>query len=304
MLALLLITGFLGITLAMDTDSSTEDSEADDVSTDLPEEESQDTASGETITTILDAGADDFEGSSANDRIAGNATANDLLGRGGNDFIQGFAGDDSIDAGTGSDTVFAGEGNDTAVGGDGDDRVFLGDGDDTYLVEDDTNFDRGDDLIRGGSGDDGILDTRGSDTIYGDQGDDFLAAFGTTNTPDPSDTLYGGSGDDTLIGDNGDLLFGGTGADFFAVVQPPNTETEAIIIDDFSVNEDALTLFVPQANDSFEDVDFRFDSQQNAVRAFWRGDEVAILNGLTSADIGNINVSIIDAADLARAGYG
>ena len=99
-------------------------------------------------------------------------------------------------------------------------------------------------------------------------------------------------------------MIGGSGADIFAVVQPANTETETVIINDFDVDEDQLTLFVPQANDFFEEVEFRFDSQQNAVLAIWRGDEVATLNGLTSADIGNIEVTLIDAADLAQAGFG
>lgn len=299
MLALLFIPALIGLALILESGDSDNDSE----DSDFPEIAPEDSASGETITTVLEEGNDTFEGGSANDRVTGNDAANDVQGRGGNDYIQGFEGNDTIDGGSGNDTIFAGEGNDSAVGGRGDDRVFLGDGDDIYMVEDDTAFDQGDDFVRGGRGDDGIVDTRGSDTLFGDAGDDVLAAFGTANTADLADTLNGGSGDDVLFGDNGDLMIGGTGDDIFAIVRPVNVDTEAVIIEDFNVEEDALALFVPQANDFFEEVELRFDSDQNAVLAFWRGEEVAVLNGLTSADIPDVDVTIIDAADLARAGF-
>lgn len=184
-----------------------------------------------------------------------------------------------------------------AVGGIGNDRVFLGDGDDTYTPIDDSNHDRGDDLIRGGAGDDGIIDQNGSNVIYGDGGSDVLAAFGSAGAPD---TIDGGAGDDALFGDNGDVMTGGEGEDIFSVIRPVNTQPETVTITDFDVADDTLALFVSEANTPWETVDLRFDAAQNALRAFWRGDEVAVLNGLTSADIPLVNISVFDADDLAR----
>lgn len=299
MFALLLIPALLGLALIVGDDSD------DDITSDgedfAPVEE--DNATGETITTTLEAGENSFDGTGANDRVADTDEASAIDGGAGRDFIQAFGGADTIDGGTGNDTIFAGDGDDTATGGTGNDRIFLGDGDDVYFLEDDETTDRGNDFIRGGAGSDGIIDLNGSDTIYGDTGDDIIAAFGSGDVADLADTIDGGAGDDVLFGDNGDLMTGGEGEDIFAVINPLNVDTEASIITDFNPAEDALIAFVPEANGAFESVELEYDPSANALRAFWRGDEVAVLNNLTSADASSVDITLIDAEDLENAGF-
>ena len=168
---------------------------------------------------------------------------------------------------------------------------------------DDADADRGNDFVRGGAGDDGVIDLSGKDTIYGDSGDDILATFGTGQTPDAPDTIDGGAGDDALFGDNADVMTGGTGTDVFSIIKPANSPSEEVIITDFSTTDDTLGLFVPDGNSDTETVDLRYDPSENLVRAFWRGDEVAVLNGLTSADIPNVQVAVFDAQDLANGSF-
>lgn len=307
MLALLLIPALLGFALIID--SNDDDSDA----VDTPDgDTADDLATGETITTILEAGQNTFDGTGANDRVDDTDEASEINGGAGNDFLQGRGGADTLDGGTGNDTIFAGGGDDSATGGSGDDRIFLGDGNDIYSPEiDETSAtpsfgdtdDRGNDFVRGGAGDDAIVDLHGSNTIFGDGGDDLIATFGSGNTPDAPDTVDGGSGADVIFADDGDLLTGGSGEDVFAVVDPANFDTDAVIITDFNTDEDTLVAFVPEAGQSTEEIELRYDASANALRAFWRGDEVAVLNGLSSADAANVDVSVFDAEELQRAGF-
>lgn len=305
MLGLLIIPALLGMALLVDT-SSDDDAEQVDTAEDeaLPVEDLP--FDPQTVETVLQPGTETFDGTDAADVVTGTDAANVISGQAGNDLLESRGGDDMVNGGEGNDTIQAGDGNDFAVGGIGNDNVFLGDGDDisTPLDIDDASMDRGDDLISGGNGDDGILDFRGSDTLLGGAGDDVLAAFGFEDTPDPADRLEGGDGNDTLFGDNGDTFVGGAGEDLFAIIDPETFDTDAVIIEDFNTTDDVLALFVPDAGSGFDTIDLRFDPEENALRAFWRGDEVAILNGLTAADIGNVEVSILDPDDLASVGLG
>lgn len=297
MLALLLIPALLGLALIIDTDSDDADSEAPP-QTDDPIES---TATGETVTTVIQPDAPDFNGGPDADRVEGTDGPNAISGGVGSDFLQGRGGDDTLDGNSGNDTIYAGDGDDVAEGGPGNDRIFLGDGNDQSTPIDDTDADRGNDFIRGGAGQDGIIDLNGSDTIYGDGGNDVIAAFGSSaNIPDAPATIDGGAGDDALFGDNGDVMTGGTGEDIFSVIRPVNTSPDTVVITDFDVTQDTLALFVPEADSATETVDLRFDAAENALRAFWRGDEVAVLNGLTTADIPSVRISVFDAEDLAR----
>ena len=72
------------------------------------------------------------EGTGAADILAGDATANSLDGRGGNDFIFGLAGDDILLGGAGADNVEGGVGADTITGGAGRDMLIGGAGADTF----------------------------------------------------------------------------------------------------------------------------------------------------------------------------
>ncbi|MEO1197806.1 MAG: carbohydrate-binding domain-containing protein [Pseudomonadota bacterium] len=125
--------------------------------------------------------------------LDGNAMANVIAGK---------DGDDVIVAGEGADRVLAGKGNDSISGGDSDDQIFGEGGDDTL------RGDAGDDALEGGAGDDSIDGGIGEDLLVGAGGNDSI--FGGDN----QDGLFGGSGHDTLGGGEGDdAVDGGTGDD-------------------------------------------------------------------------------------------
>jgi serralysin len=72
-------------------------------------------------------------GGRGDDVIIGNAVANDLQGRAGNDRLSGGAGDDYIGGGDGDDILSGDEDNDVIDGGDGNDVIAGGGGND-YLL--------------------------------------------------------------------------------------------------------------------------------------------------------------------------
>jgi Ca2+-binding RTX toxin-like protein len=147
-------------------------------------------------------------GGSGGDTITGNAVANLLRGRGGNDRIDGLGGNDTLQGGDGADTLIGGAGNDLIRGGDTAadlrDVVFGGDGNDTV------HGGAGNDEASGGNGDDLIFGDAGSDTLIGNDGRDTLSGGGL------SDVIFGGPGNDYINGGFGfDRLNGGAGADTF-----------------------------------------------------------------------------------------
>lgn len=301
MFGLLLIPALLGLIFIVDDEDDANDTPATERDDEVPTAPEEDLSTGEAITTLLAAGENSFDGTGANDRVEDTDESSVINGGSGNDVIQGRGGLDTLDGGPGNDTIFAGDGDDSATGGSGNDRVFLSDGDDVYSPEFDDTADLGNDFIRGGAGDDLIVDFNGSNTIFGDAGDDVIATFGNNNS---ADTVGGGVGDDIIFADNADLLTGGDGEDVFAILSPADIETEAVIITDFNPDEDSLIAFVPEADQSTEEIEFEFDEATNTLQALWRGDAVAVLNGLTSADAANIDVTVIDAQDLINLGFG
>lgn len=118
---------------------------------------------------------------------------------------------DRINALGGNDQVFSGESHDIVNLGSGDDLAFLGDGDDSGYGEDgaDTMYgDAGDDFIDGGAGQDSLYGGDGDDYIDGGIDADYMKGGAGT------DTLVGGEGDDTIYGGDGnDVIFGGSGND-------------------------------------------------------------------------------------------
>ena len=116
-------------------------------------------------------------------------------GTGGNDRLLGDATAENIDAQGGDDTVF---------GGGGDDRIRGGEGQDSLLG------DAGDDTIYGDAGNDWLVGGADNDTLYGGADNDRL--IGASGT----DELFGGAGADALNGGAGDdTLTGGADADTF-----------------------------------------------------------------------------------------
>ncbi|HKX88224.1 MAG TPA: tandem-95 repeat protein, partial [Sphingopyxis sp.] len=133
-------------------------------------------------------------------KVYGNAGADELLGRAGSDEIYGGDGNDLIEGGAGADKIDGGAGNDTASyafgsvgvsislangtasGGDaqGDQLASIEnltgtDAADQLEGDDQTNVlsgGRGDDLLVGGGGDDTLIGGRGADTLIGGDGID------------------------------------------------------------------------------------------------------------------------------------
>ncbi|MEL6468521.1 MAG: hypothetical protein AAFQ74_02235 [Cyanobacteria bacterium J06623_4] len=134
-------------------------------------------------------------GSSSSDIITAGDSTWLLLGEKGSDRL--FGNDED-------NVIFGGSGVDTISGGGGDDTLYGGNGDTDSTGEPSIDF------LLGGDGDDRLWGEDGADELNGEA---------------HNDILLGGAGDDKLFGsanrqsDNSevDLLYGGTGADLFAL---------------------------------------------------------------------------------------
>lgn len=150
-------------------------------------------------------------GSEFDDSIRGDANANAIEARGGNDFVEGLSGDDRIDGGDGNDSIEGGSGADDIFGGNGNDLLSGGASGDT--IRGDAGEDRisggiGNDTLFGGADDDELSGDDGNDTVEGGVGNDRLEGGNGT------DTLRGNDGNDLLRGDAGnDTIDGGAGTD-------------------------------------------------------------------------------------------
>jgi len=102
-------------------------------------------AAQDTVVVLGGSGADTIKGTAGADYIDGNnhpsqgaaADADDIDGRGGDDFIYGRGGNDMLKGGDGSDHVDGGDGDDTVAGGGGSDNLEGGAGTDTAFFEHD-----------------------------------------------------------------------------------------------------------------------------------------------------------------------
>ena len=166
------------------------------------------------------AGIENLTGSTFDDLLFGNATANVLQGGLGRDTILGLGGDDTIMGGAGAaNELYGGVGDDTYVVENRSDSIVenAGEGTDTVLsalfqINLSANVER---LTYTGTGSftgvgNGIANviTGGTqrDVLLGLGGDDIL--IGGTGA---ANELYGGAGDDTYIMDVGDTVIEGVG---------------------------------------------------------------------------------------------
>lgn len=148
---------------------------------------------------------------SKSDRSKGNASANEIDGRNGNDRLYGLEGDDVLTGGEGSDMLYGGADNDTLHGDAGRDRLYGGDGNDIMTGGDDADQLRGeagDDQMDGGAGNDTLFGHAGNDNISGGDGNDYIKAdIG-------DDIASGGAGHDRIYGNDGhDQIDAGAGRD-------------------------------------------------------------------------------------------
>ncbi|QAU35553.1 hypothetical protein [Janthinobacterium sp. 17J80-10] len=147
-------------------------------------------------------GIENLIGGTANDVLTGDALANRIEGRNGNDNLVG---------GDGSDTLVGGNGTDTLNGGLGTDFA-----DYTALaVAINVNLATGIASADGSGATDTLI---GIDNILGGTGNDTLTGDANGNRLEGrngNDSLVGGAGNDTFLGGNGaDTLDGGIGTDF------------------------------------------------------------------------------------------
>ena len=207
-----------------------------------------DSSSGVTVDLAAGTARDGFGGtdtvlnievvraSQYNDRVTGDAGANNLfgyegadtlIGNAGNDTLHGDGGDDSLLGGDGNDEVWGGAGNDTLDGGAGLDilRYLNASAGVTVNLATGTGRDAtgGTDVLRGfeyvhgsyygdqitgGAEANRLFGFDGDDTIDGDGGADYVQGG------QGDDSLLGGAGDDTLEGAAGnDTMAGGDGLD-------------------------------------------------------------------------------------------
>lgn len=156
-----------------------------------------------------------LKGTEGADYYRGDAFAEKLLGRGGDDDIGGGGGDDYIDGGDGNDLIEGGTGADILIGGKGVDAVSFAyaqnsaDGGVQVDLLNGYARDFADGTTDSISGFEVVIGSYYSDTIFGSlAGDDLRGGAG-------DDFLAGDAGNDTLRGDAGfDVLDGEEGFDF------------------------------------------------------------------------------------------
>ena len=154
-------------------------------------------------------------GTGSNDRLLGDATAENIDALGGDDTVFGGGGDDSIRGGEGRDSLLGDAGNDWVVGGADNDTLYGG---------------AGADALNGGLGDDTLTGGADADTFY------FNGAFGTDTITDFTD------GEDTIdltamtdITGFGDLTISADGTD--AVIDLTSQGGGTIRLESFDVND-------------------------------------------------------------------
>lgn len=199
-------------------------------------------------------GDDTLAGGTGDDHVLGGAGDDDLSGDHGDDFVFGNLGDDHLSGGEGNDKLQAGAGNDVLFGGYDDDELLGGTGDDTLI---------------GGAGRDNLQGSEGNDVIDGVTGEENGAE---------RDYLNGSDGNDTLIGNDGDVMSGGGDADTFEI------DSGLVSIMDFA-DDDTLVLNYNGAAPILTT-----QTTDSGILLLADGAPVASLHGLTSFDIGNVQL--------------
>ncbi len=162
---------------------------------------------------------EDLTGSSHDDVLTGDGSANRILGLAGDDLIKGGGGNDTVDGGDRNDTLAGGAGDDQLNGGRGKNTVTYADAAGGVTV----SLAVATAQNTGGDGTDVVLRMRNlvgsaqGDALTGDDRANSLtggAGNDTLNGGDGKDRLDGGADNDRLLGDLGqDRLNGGDGAD-------------------------------------------------------------------------------------------
>ena len=191
-------------------------------------------------------------------------TVSNLISEGtdGDDILNGLAGNDYLEGGAGHDVLTGSEGADHIHGGSGNDSAT---GDD------------GDDLLSGGYGDDTLIGGAGHDNIQGSDGDDIIDGVSGEDVAE-KDYLNGSEGDDILIGNNGDVMSGGSGADRFEITDG------AVSIMDYTGDDLLVLSYEGDAPVLTTEV------TQDGVTLLANGEPVASLFGITSFDVTTVQL--------------
>lgn len=201
------------------------------------------------------SGEDTVLGGDGDDTISSGADDDSINGNKGDDVITLTGGDDTVRGGQDDDTIsvngainaeilaYGDKGDDTITfsTNTGDSTIFGGEGADTITggatADDSINGNQGDDVINGGTG-------AGDDTLRGGQGADSI----TGAASDGDDEYYGDKGADTLRSGGGDdTLTGGEGSDVF-IVDNLSTDSDDVVITDFTIGTDSLILDIDGAS--------------------------------------------------------
>lgn len=168
-----------------------------------------------------------WNGGTGEDRLTGNAGADDLRGDGNEDEIAGREGDDKLRGGNGLDEITASGGNNDVRGGQDDDVIRTGNGNDRIRAgggadeiraggrRDRVDGQAGRDLVRSGGGNDIVFGGQADDVLKGGRGGDKIQGG------NGDDQLRGGKDEDRLKGNRGrDEIRGGKGRDRLAGDKP------------------------------------------------------------------------------------
>jgi Ca2+-binding RTX toxin-like protein len=172
---------------------------------------------------------ENLTGSSFNDGLAGNNSANVINGGGGNDAVKGYGGDDRLFGADGNDTLLGGAGADYLSGGAGSDTASYAGATARVIVS------LANPAINSGEA---AGDTFNSiENLTGSSYGDYL--FGNNG----HNVIHGGSGNDIIKSYGGnDTLTGGAGADIFVFNSALDTATNVDTITDFNVVDDTIQL--------------------------------------------------------------
>lgn len=225
------------------------------------------------------------------DELIGTASHDVLLGGAGNDVMIGYGGDDHIDADGGDDTVYGGAGNDFVHLGAGND-VYEG-----YWKDHEAGPALGDiDEVHAGAGADTLMADGSSAVLFGDSGNDLLSARDHLSDQDLTpDRLLGGIGQDTLIGDAGDTLTGGSGADTIHVYAERENVSAPVEVEDFDPLLDTLAIhltYAPSLPTPGGQVSFEVDALNDRVVVSVDGYPRLILNNTQIFDPKWVTVTV------------